>query len=71
MLFTSDELDIMRNEIFARHGHIFKTARFRNYFDAASWYKATVNDATGLLSETERLIIEQIVTVQQIIKNAN
>ena len=71
MLFTSDELDIMRNEIFARHGHIFKTTRYRDHFDDSPWYKATVNDATNLLSEIEQLNVEQIVTVQQIIKNAN
>jgi len=70
-LFTSNELDVMRNEIFARHGHTFKTARYRDYFNETLWYKATVNDATGLLSEIERLNIEQIVTVQNIIKNAN
>jgi len=71
ILFTNDELDIMRNEIFARHGHIFKTARYRDYFNTQSWYKATVNDATSNLSEIERLNVEQIKAVQDIIKNAN
>ena len=71
MLFSNDELDIMRNEIFARRGHIFKTTRYRDHFEANPWYKGTVNDATGLLSEIERLNIEQIVATQQIIRNAN
>ena len=70
-LFTLNELDIMRNEIYARHGYIFKTARYRDYFNAQPWYKGTVNDAASLLSEIERLNVEQIVAVQEIIKNAN
>lgn len=28
-----------RNEIYARHGYSFKTAKFRNYFKKKSWYK--------------------------------
>ena len=71
MHFTLDERDIMRNEIFARHGHIFKTARYRDYFNVQSWYKGTVNDATNLLSEIERLNVEQIIAVQEIVKKAN
>jgi hypothetical protein len=33
------ELFIARNEIYARHGYSFKTAKFRNYFRKKSWYK--------------------------------
>ena len=71
MMFSLDELDIMRNEIFARYGHTFKTARYRDYFSAQPWYKATTNDATNLLKEIEQLNIAQIVMVQDFIKNAN
>ena len=28
-----------RNEIYARHGYSFKTAKYRNYFKKKSWYK--------------------------------
>jgi hypothetical protein len=28
-----------RNEIFARKGHVFSTAKYRNYFSQKSWYK--------------------------------
>jgi hypothetical protein len=37
--FTSYELKIMRNEIFARHGYIFKTDDMRRYFSQQSWYR--------------------------------
>ena len=71
ILFTNNELDIMRNEIFARHGHIFKTTRYSDYFNAQPWYKGTVNDATSLLTEIEQANVEQIKTVQEMIRNAN
>lgn len=32
------ELGIARNEIFARHGYIFKVEQFRKYFESQSWY---------------------------------
>ena len=71
IVFTNDELDIMRNEIFARHGHIFKTDRYRNYFNAQSWYSGLFEDATNRLSEIEKLNIEQIKAVQEYLKKAN
>ena len=70
-LFTLNELDIMRKEIFARYGHIFKTDRYNDHFNAQPWYKGTVEDASGLISEIERLNIEQIIAVQQRIRTAN
>ena len=71
MVFIIDNLDIMRNEIFARHGHIFKSARYNDYFNAQPWYKGSIDDATNLLSEIEQLNVEQIKAIQEIIKNAN
>ena len=41
---TSYELKIMRNEIFARHGYIFKTKPMRDYFSAQPWYKGLYDD---------------------------
>lgn len=35
---TSDELRIMRNSIYARHGRYFKDPALREYFNAQSWY---------------------------------
>lgn len=46
---TNDELGIARNEIYARHGYIFSTEKYRLYFNAQSWYypiskNVTLND---------------------------
>lgn len=32
------ELDLIRNEIFARHGYIFQTSEYRDYFNGQPWY---------------------------------
>jgi hypothetical protein len=48
------DLKIMRNEIFARHGFIFKTPDMAGYFSRQSWYRGTSRDVTARLSATER-----------------
>ena len=35
-------LSVGRNEIFARHGYIFKTENLQEYFESTSWYEGTV-----------------------------
>ncbi|MCH8507040.1 MAG: YARHG domain-containing protein [Ectothiorhodospiraceae bacterium] len=32
------ELDLIRNEIFARHGYIFQMSKYRDYFNGQPWY---------------------------------
>lgn len=60
LLTTSDlvdrspwELRVMRNEIFARHGYIFKTPEMRSYFAGQRWYSPRRDDVSMLLSEIE------------------
>ena len=48
------DLKIMRNEIFARHGFIFKTPDMVQYFSRQSWYRGTKSDVTRLLTTRER-----------------
>ena len=43
---TKHELRIMRNEIYARHGYIFKDPILRDYFMQKSWYKPTTISVT-------------------------
>ncbi len=37
---TKKRLGIARNEILARHGYVFKTTFYKNYFNNQKWYKA-------------------------------
>lgn len=48
------ELQVMRNEIFARHGYIFKTDDMRSYFSQQSWYRPRAADVSGELSAVEK-----------------
>lgn len=51
-LFTED-LRILRNEIFARHGRVFKDAELQKYFESQGWYKPNPEFKDEQLNETE------------------
>ena len=55
-----ENLKIMRNEIFARHGYKFKTTDMASYFDAKDWYVPQYDDVTSRLTEIERINIALI-----------
>lgn len=48
-----NELKIMRNEIFARHGYIFKTDDMKKYFSSQAWYTPKHSDVSNLLNKIE------------------
>jgi hypothetical protein len=54
------ELKLMRNEIFARHGYIFKSDDLRNYFNAQPWYRPMYTNVDGFLSALEKANISFI-----------
>ena len=51
-LFAED-LRVLRNEIYARHGRVFKDAGLQKYFDSQAWYKANPEFKDDQLSEIE------------------
>ena len=57
---TQYDLKIMRNEIFARHGYIFKTDEMRNHFESQSWYTGRYSNVDGMLSDIEKSNINLI-----------
>lgn len=57
---SKNELRIMRNWIFARHGYIFKTAAMKSYFSQKSWYNGRYNDVYSSLSAVEKYNVEFI-----------
>jgi len=50
---TKEELEIMRNEIYARHGYSFKDLNMRRYFDTVQWYMPLGVDIREKLTDTE------------------
>ena len=58
-----DTLNKAYNEIFARHGHEFKTASLKEYFEKQSWYKA-IAGKTVLISELSELENKNLTTIK-------
>lgn len=52
--FSKDELRIMRNWIFARHGYSFKSKDMQDYFGQFSWYSPQYTDVSTQLTKIER-----------------
>lgn len=50
---TSQELRIMRNYIFARHGYIFQSPDLAEYFSHYPWYEPRYNDVSYMLNNLE------------------
>ena len=53
--FSSDELAIIRNTLYARNGYKFKKKEYQNYFGAKSWYNPTTNSQNILTKKEEKL----------------
>lgn len=53
---TKEELNIAYNELFARHGHDFKTKSLKEYFSFWNWYVPIANKSVSLeeLNEVEK-----------------
>ena len=51
--FTKEQLCLLRNLIFAKHGQIFKSQDLNNWFKDAPWYKPTHNVELSELTELE------------------
>jgi len=56
------ELRIMRNEVFARHGYIFKIPELREYFIRQNWYDPKFEDVNNMLSDLEK---ENVVKIRK------
>lgn len=61
---TVDERDILRNEIFASHGHRFVTPKWKAYFSLQPWYQPT---GTVGLNQLSLIEIENINRIDKIL----
>lgn len=51
---AKEELQLMRNEIFARHGYCFAKKDLRQQFEMEAWYVPNTVDIKGYLTEIEK-----------------
>src|SRR5688572_27336303 len=61
-------LKLMRNEIFARYGYIFKSAELSAHFADQPWYKPVSTDVTRQLTDIEKKNAELIRRQEQRIR---
>ncbi|MGN1031643.1 MAG: YARHG domain-containing protein [Butyricicoccaceae bacterium] len=66
---SKDTIAAIRNEIYARHGYAFTTARWQNYFAAKSWYHrnsaVTADTVNSYLSSLEKRNIDTIASYEK------
>lgn len=60
---TGHDLMLARNEIFARHGYVFKKEPFKSYFEGKSWYtpNPSFKGSDSQLSSVEKYNIKLIL----------
>ena len=58
--WSSEDLAKLRNEIFARHGRIFTTQKWINYFATKTWYVPRYDNVDALLNDYEWANLEVI-----------
>lgn len=64
-----DTVAAIRNEIYARHGYAFETARWKEYFSQKSWYvrdsSCTESTVNARLSSIEKANVDTIVAYEE------
>jgi hypothetical protein len=63
-LFLEDAVQ-MRQEIYARHGKVFKEPWLQKYFSSFDWYKADPNFTEAALTEVEQKNIATIAAYEK------
>lgn len=57
-------VELIKNEIYARHGYIFTDRALKKYFETFSWYKPNDDYSPKLLNQTEKANIKIIKKFQ-------
>ncbi|MEL7147748.1 MAG: YARHG domain-containing protein, partial [Bacteroidota bacterium] len=64
-----EDLDIMRNEIFAEYGYKFKTEKWQKYFSKQSWYQPKYDDVNDLLTDIDKANVQFILEMKEKLKD--
>ena len=73
--YSSDQLELAKNEIYARHGRKFVTQRIADYFNSKSWYKGTEDPETfddnqgDIFNEYEVTNISKIADTEKLLRS--
>jgi hypothetical protein len=66
---SKDNLEYMRNEIFARHGYSFKKRELRSLFEMEDWYVPNAGNVLGQLTDMEQKNIALIKEYEKFAKD--
>ena len=62
------DLELMRNEIFADYGYKFKSEKWQNYFQKKEWYKPLHDNVETQLSEIDKHNLKVIKEIEAKLK---
>lgn len=61
---TADDLGILRNAFFAKHGYIFKNKKYTEYFSGFDWYAPEAEDVSGRLTDEDKRSVALIQKIE-------
>ena len=61
----AEDLRVLRNEVYARHGRIFKDKDLQKYFESQPWYKANPDFKDDQLNEIEAANLAKIKAAEE------
>ena len=64
-VLTRTEVAEIRNEIFARHGYVFSSSQWSDYFSTADWYYPDSSFSNDMLSSTEKQNVDTITAYEK------
>ena len=62
---TLEDLDVMRNEIFAEYGYSFTSEKWQTYFDQQPWYIPQYENVDDRLTDIDRYNVQFIYDFQE------
>ncbi len=62
---SKQEVALIRNEIYARHGYIFQEEEYKNYFSAKPWYHANPNFDDSEFNEIEQANKDTLIAYEK------
>ena len=65
---SMEDLDVMRNEIFAEYGYRFKSEKWQTYFGQQPWYTPQYDNVDNMLSDIDRYNVQFIYDFQEKIR---
>ncbi|WBW97289.1 YARHG domain-containing protein [Oceanirhabdus sp. W0125-5] len=64
-LLNKEQMELLRNAYYARHGYILKSVKYKEYFSDYYWYRELFDDVDHLLSPTDIKNIEMLLKFEK------